>query len=130
MSIRQDLYSYRSNKKKILELQDRILYYETKAAKVTPTYSQDLCGSGSTEDRLTENIAKIMEIEKLIKITSERVKRAEVFLSELKPYQRHIITSCIVNHTPYDKFAKSEKMSVRNVYKIIDNVLGKQKPPE
>lgn len=124
MNIRRDLYNYRKNKKALKTLQEKILFLETKAAKVTPSYSTD--GSshgGSQEDRILENITKILEIEELIKVTTERVKRADDFLGTLKPYQRHIITLCLVNHVPFEKVAKEEKTSVRNIYKIVDKAL-------
>lgn len=124
MSIKRDLYNYHKNKKALKTLQDKILYLETKAAKVTPSYSDD-GGShgGSQEDRILDNIAQIIEVESLIKKTQERIKRADDFLKRLRPYQRHIITACIVNHTPFENVAKEEKTSVQNIYQIINRAL-------
>jgi hypothetical protein len=124
MSIRQDLYNYRKNKRRIKALCDQITVLETKASKVTATYSQDSGTHNMTgEDRILENICKIVEIEKRIKVTLNRIKRADAFLARLKPYQRHIIVQCIVNHIPYQEVAKREKTSVKNIAKIIENAL-------
>jgi len=124
MSIRQDLYNYRKNQKALKTLQDRILFLRTKAAKVTPTYSNDGSShSGSSEDRILDNIVKIVDVEKKLQITAERVKRADDFLSGLKPYQKYIITQCIVNHTPYADFARTNKTTPANVKRIIENTL-------
>ena len=124
MSIKQDLYNYRRNKRRIKTLCDQITVLETKASKVTMTYSQDVGGHSITgQDRILDNICKIVEIEKRIKITLDRVKRADAFLARLKPYQRHIIVQCIVNHIPYQEVAKREKTSVKNIAKIIENAL-------
>ena len=124
MSIRQDLYNYRKNQKRVKSLEDRILFLRTKAAKVTPSYSNDGSShSGTMEDRILDNVSKIIAAEKLLNFTMQRVKNADDFLSGLKPYQKHIITQCIVNHTPYADFAKRNKTSVANVRKVIDNAL-------
>lgn len=126
MEIRRDLYNYHKNKKALRTLQDKILFLETKATKITPSYSDDnSIHGGSQEDRMLENIAQILEVEKIIKLTTERVKRADDFLKALKPYPRHIITLTLVNHVPYDKVAKEEKTSVSNIYKIVDRALKK-----
>lgn len=124
MSIRQDLYNYRKNQKRVKSLEDRILFLRTKAAKVTPSYSNDGSShSGTMEDRILENVTKIIAAEKLLKYTMQRVKNADDFLSGLKPYQRHIITQCIVNHTPYADFARTNKTTPANVKRIIENTL-------
>lgn len=123
MSIKKDLYNYKRNKRRLKALYDQIIVLETKASKVTMTYSQDIGGHGSGEDRIVENVCKILEIEKRIRITLARVKRADAFLAGLKPYQRFIITQTLVNHIPYKDLARREKTSVGNIAKIVDHVL-------
>lgn len=121
--IKRDIYNYRRNKRKIKALCDQITVLETKASKVTMTYSQDIGSHKPGNDRILENVAKIVEIEKKIRFTLAKVKRVDDFLSGLKPYQRWIITQAIVNHIPYQEVAKREHTSVRNIANIIDNVL-------
>ena len=121
--IRQDLYRYRENKRKIIALEDKIAYLRAKAEKTTPTLSDDVSFGFSTDSKVERNAIKILEVEDELEITKSRVKNADDFLDSLKPYHRHIITLCIVNHIPYKVVAKREKISPQNISQIINKVI-------
>jgi len=121
--IRQDLYHYRANKRKVVELQDKIAYLRAKAEKTTPTLSDDVSFGFSTDSKVERNAIKIMEVESELEITKSHVKKADDFLDSLKPYHRHIITSCIVNHIPYKVVAKREKISPQNLSQIVNKII-------
>ena len=55
-----------------------------------------------------------------LKTIYERITRVDTFLETLKPYQRHIVRSCIIDHVPYHVVAKKENTSTRNIAKIIE----------
>lgn len=122
--IGKDLYCYKRNLRKIRDYRDQIEVLETIAAKMTRNFEPKE-GSGSLPDgsRLEECVCKIIEIEKKIRITEGHVKSADAFLDSLKPYQRHIVKLCIVDHIPYENVAKMNKTTAQNIRKIIDNAL-------
>lgn len=124
MSIKKDLYCYKRNLRKIRDYRDQIEVLATKAAKMTRSFEPKE-GQGSSPDGslLEECVCKIIEIEKKIKITESRMKNADAFMDSLKPYQRHIVKLCIVDHIPYENVAKMNKTSTQNIRKIIDNAL-------
>ena len=122
--IGKDLYCYKRNLRKIKDFQDQIEVLACIAAKMTTSFEPKE-GSGSLPDgsRLEECVCKIIEIEKKIKITQGHVKSAEDFLDSLKPYQRHIVRLCIVDHIPFKNVAKMNHTSAQNIQKIINNVM-------
>jgi len=121
--IRQDLYHYRDNKRKIVALQEKIAYLRAKAEKTTPTLSDDVSFGFNTDSKVERNTIKILEVENELEITKTHVKNADDFLDSLKPYHRHIITRCIVNHVPYKVVAKKEKISVQNLSQIVNKII-------
>jgi len=128
MSIRQDLYYYKANKRKIAELQEKIEYLRAKAEKITPTYSNDKGGfTKNTSSKVEDNAIKILELEKRQQGYIIRVKRADDFLETLKPYQRTLIKYNLVDHMPFYVIAKRERTSVQNIAKIINKALKEKK---
>lgn len=124
MSIKKDLYCYKRNLRKIKDMRDQIEVLATRAAKMTRSFEPKE-GQGSSPDGslLEECVCKIVEIEKRIKITQDRVNRADDFLETLKPYQRYIVKLCIVDHIPYKNVAKMNKTTAQNIEKIVHNAL-------
>lgn len=124
MSVKKDLYCYKRNLRKIKDMREQIEVLETIAAKMTRSLEPKE-GSSSTPDgsRLEECVCKIIEIEKRIKNTQSHVKSADDFLESLKPYQRHIVRQCIVEHIPYKNVAKMNKTTAQNIEKIVHNAL-------
>ena len=122
--MRKLLYNYKLNCKKIQDIREKIEYLKAQAEKITPTLSEEK-GGGSFEvkSKIEENVIKLLELESKLKFTQDRVKRCDDFLESLKPYQRYIVTSCIVNHIPYEVIAKREKTTPQNISKIIHKVL-------
>ena len=126
--IRQDLYHYKQNKRKAQDIKDKIEYLRAKAEKITPTYSDDKGGfSIEVHSKVEDNAIKILEMEDELKTIVRRIARVDAFLETLKPYQRYIVRSCIIDHVPYHIVARKENTSTRNIAKIIDKTL-KEKP--
>jgi hypothetical protein len=122
--IRQDLYYYKQNKRKVQDIKDKIEYLRAKAEKITPTYSNDKGGfSLEVHSKVEDNAIKILEMEDELKTVDERITRVDKFLGTLKPYQRYIVRSCIIDHVPYHLVARKENTSTRNIAKIIDKTL-------
>lgn len=128
--MRKLLYNYKRNCNRVRSLKERIEYLRTQAEKITPTLSDDKgMGSHDSSSRVEENVIKIIELERQLKITEDRVNKCDDFLENLKPYQRYIITNCIVNHIPYAVIAKRENTTPQNVSKIVNKAI-KEKPLE
>ena len=124
MDLRKELYYYRENKRKITELEEKIIYLRAKAEKITPTFSDDGPSRAMGNDSKVErNMIKILEIETQLAAIREKVLSVDDYLKGLKPYQRYIITMCIVNHIPYNVLAKREKTTVKNIDRIIEKAL-------
>lgn len=129
MSIRQDLYYYKANKRKIAELQEKIEYLRAKAEKITPTYSDDKTGGAfGTGSKVEENMIRILELEEDLKKIEERIDATKSFLDTLKPYRYHIVWSCLVEHMPYHLVARKENTSTQNIAKIVNKALKKETP--
>ena len=124
MDLRKELYNYRENKRKIKDLEEKIIYLRAKAERMTPTYSNDK-GSFTPEvhSKVEDNAIKILEIEKQQQKYINRVKYADVFLKTLKPYQRSLVWYNLIEHIPYKLLARKEKTTVQNISKIINKAL-------
>ena len=122
--MRKLLYNYKLNCKKIRDIQEKIEILKAQAEKITPTLSDDKTGgTHDVKSKVEENVIKIVELENRLEFTRDCVKKCDLFLESLKPYQRYIVTSCIVNHVPYEVIAKREKTTPQNISKIIHKVL-------
>lgn len=125
MELRQELYKYRENKKRIIFLTEKIEYLRAKAEKITPTLSDDGPGSftGNSDSKVERNAIKIIETENELNTIKVKISWCDDFLQSLKPYQRYIVKMAIVNHIPNAALAKREKTSVKNITRIIENAL-------
>ena len=125
MELRQELYHYRANKKRIRFLTEKIEYLRAKAEKITPTLSDEGPGSftGNSDSKIERNMIKIIETEKELELIRIKISWCDDFLQTLKPYQRYIVRMAIVNHIPNTALAKREKTTVKNIARIIENAL-------
>ena len=125
MELRQELYHYRNNKKRIRFLTEKIEYLRAKAEKITPTLSDEGPGSftGNSDSKIERNMIKIIETEKELELIRIKISWCDDFLQTLKPYQRYIVRMAIVNHIPNAALAKREKTTVKNIARIIENAL-------
>lgn len=129
MDLRKELYNYRENKRKIKDLEEKIIYLRAKAEKITPIFSDDgPTGSIGSDSKIERNVIKIVEIESELSEIREKIVCVDGYLKTIKPYQRYIITMCIINHIPYSVLAKREKTTVKNITRIIENALKTKGP--
>jgi len=129
MDLRKELYNYRENKRKMSDLEEKIIYLRAKAEKITPTFSDDgPTGSIGSDSKIERNMIKIIEIESELTAIREKILYVDGYLKTIKPYQRYIVTMCIINHIPYSILAKREKTTVKNITKIVDNALKTKGP--
>jgi hypothetical protein len=126
--MRNKLYYYKSLKIRIREIQERIDILRAQAEKITPTLSDDTSHSSDTTSKVERNVIKIVELERRIDKLKGTIKQCDDFLSGLKPYQRYIIKTCLIDHVPYAVIARRENTSTQNIAKIINKVLKEKAP--
>lgn len=126
--MRNKLYYYKSLKIRIREIQERIDILRTQAEKITPTLSDDTSHSSDTTSKVERNVIKIVELERRIDKLKNTIKQCDDFLAGLKPYQRYIIKTCLIDHVPYAVIARRENTSTQNIAKIINKALKEKAP--
>lgn len=113
-----------ANRLKILQYEEQILYLETLAEKITTSYAEDKGGGSFDVSSKTErNCVKIADIEAKIKKIERKIAHTEDLMLKLKPYQRYIVSNCLVHHIPYSIMADQESTTPNNIQKIIDNAI-------
>jgi len=121
--MRNKLYHYKSLKIRIREIQERIDILRVQAEKITPTLSDDTSHSSDTSSKVERNVIKIVELERRIEKIKNTIQQCDDFLASLKPYQRYIIKTCLIDHVPYTVIARSENTSTQNIAKIVNKAL-------
>lgn len=114
-----------ANRMKVLQLEEDILYLETVAEKITTSYSEDKGGgSFDTTSKIEKNCVKIADLQTKIDFLRAKITHTEDLMLKLKPYQRYIVSNCIVHHIPYSVMAEQEDTTANNIQKIIDNAIN------
>lgn len=116
------LWNYEKNKIKVDKLNEKIIYYETLAEKITTSYSQDSSSNGT--DSKTEKYAiKVVELMKQKERYTKNIKDAETIIKALKPHQRYFVSTCLVHHIPVSVVAFQEDTTSENIRKMIFNAI-------
>ena len=126
--MRNKLYHYKNLKIRIREIQERIDILRTQAEKITPTLSDDTSHSSDTSSKVERNVIKIVELERRIDKIKNTIQQCDDFLAGLKPYQRYIVKTCLIDHVPYTVIARRENTSTQNIAKIINKALKEKAP--
>lgn len=116
--------NYNYNKNRLPELELTIEYLESKAEKITPSYSKSEGQTSlSVSSKVEENSVKVVDMLKYRDKLMYDIAMTEELMSHLKSHQRYLIKSCLIYHVSYSKVAEREHTTAKNIERIISNAV-------
>lgn len=125
MNIKNLFWNYNKERRKLKRLMEKIETLETKAEKITPTYSKNE-SSGSvfnSSSKVESNCVDIVDYQRQAEIIAKQLNYADTLLKMLKSYQRYLVKRAYIYHNSIKSIAISEHTSTKNIQRILDNAI-------